>query len=88
MLCPACSQSQPMSYPLSAEAQKMLRSLQNSDYDTASQLEINPELAHQLEMVMRNYIRYLLEREVKSVAWLDTLREQTKQTAFSQNAPP
>jgi len=88
MLCPACSQSQPMSYPLSAEAQKALRSLQNSDYDTASQLEINPELAHQLEMVMRNYIRYLLEREVKSAAWLDTLREQTKQTAFSQNAPP
>jgi DNA repair protein RecO (recombination protein O) len=88
MLCPACSQSHPMSYPLSAEAQKVLRSLQNSDYDTASQLEINPELAHQLEMVMRNYIRYLLEREVKSVAWLDTLREQTKQTAFSQNAPP
>jgi DNA repair protein RecO (recombination protein O) len=88
MLCPACSQSQPMSYPLSAEAQKVLRSLQNSDYDTASQLKIDPELAHQLEMVMRNYIRYLLEREVKSVAWLDTIREQTKQTAFSQNAPP
>jgi len=88
MLCPACSQSQPLSYPLSAEAQKVLRSLQNSDYDTASQLKISPEPAHQLEMVMRNYIRYLLEREVKSVAWLDTLREQTKQAAFSQTAPP
>ncbi|MCK4368109.1 MAG: DNA repair protein RecO [Dehalococcoidales bacterium] len=88
MLCPTCSQSQPLTYPLSAEAQKVLRSLQNNDYDTASKLKINPELAHQLEMVMRNYLRYLLEREVKSAAWLDTLREQTGQAAFSQTAPP
>jgi hypothetical protein len=34
-------------------------------------------------MVMRNYLRYLLEREIKSAAWLDTIREQTRQAAFS-----
>ncbi len=79
MLCPKCRQSQPYSYPLSAEAQKGLQLLQNSDYDTASGLKISPELSRQLEMVMRNYLRYLLEREVKSAAWLDTLRGQTKQ---------
>jgi DNA repair protein RecO (recombination protein O) len=83
MLCPTCRQRQPLSYPLSAEAQKVLRSLQNSDYNTISKLKTNPELAHQLEMVMRNYLRYLLEREVKSAAWLDTLREQTERAAFS-----
>jgi DNA repair protein RecO (recombination protein O) len=83
MLCSTCRQRQPFSYPLSAEAQKVLRSLQNSDYDTISKLKISPKLAHQLEMVMRNYLIYLLEREVKSVAWLDTLRGQTKQAAFS-----
>jgi DNA repair protein RecO (recombination protein O) len=86
LLCPTCRQRQPFSYPLSLEAQKVLRSLQNSDYDTASKLKISPELAHQLEMVMRNYIRYLLEREVKSAAWLDTLREQTGRAAFRQSA--
>jgi DNA repair protein RecO (recombination protein O) len=83
MLCPACRHSQPLSYPLSVEAQRALRSLQNSDYETASQLKIEPKLAHQLEGVLRNYLRYLLEREVKSAAWLDTLRGQTKQAAFS-----
>jgi recombinational DNA repair protein (RecF pathway) len=61
--------------------QKGLQLLQNSDYDTASGLKISPELSRQLEMVMRNYLRYLLEREVKSAAWLDTLRGQAKQTA-------
>jgi len=87
MLCPSCSQSQPLTYPLSAEAQKALRLLQNNDYNTVSRLKINPELAHQLEMVMRNYLKYLLEREVKSAAWLDALREQTRQAAISQTAP-
>jgi DNA repair protein RecO (recombination protein O) len=77
MLCHNCSQSQPMAYPLSANAQKVLLLLQNNDYSVASGLKIDPGLSRQLEMVMRNYLRYLLEREIKSAAWLDTLREQT-----------
>jgi DNA repair protein RecO (recombination protein O) len=75
MLCPGCRQNQP-SYPLSSNAQKVLRLLQDSEYNIASGLKIDAELARQLEMVMRNYLRYLLEREIKSAAWLDTLRKQ------------
>ena len=75
MLCPHCTQSQPLTYPLSVNALKVLRLLQNSDYNTASKLKLNPELSRELEGVMRAYLRYLLEREVKSVAWLDTLRK-------------
>ena len=86
ILCPSCSQSQPLTYPLSLNAQKVLRLLQNNDYNTVSRLKINPELSRQLEMVMRNYLKYLLEREIKSAAWLDTLREQTRRAAFSQIA--
>ncbi len=88
MLCPSCGQSQPLTYLLSVNAQKVLRLLQNNDYSIASRLEINPELSHQLEMVMRNYLKYLLEKEIKSAVWLDTLREQTRQETLSQIAPP
>jgi len=77
MLCPNCSQSQPITYPLSADAQKVLLLLQNNDFSLASGLKIDPGLSRQLEMVVRNYLRYLLEREIKSAVWLDTLREQT-----------
>ena len=77
MLCPSCRQDQPMTYLLSVNAQKVLRLLQDSEYNIASGLKIDPGLARQLEMVMRNYLRYLLEREIKSTAWLDTLRKQT-----------
>jgi hypothetical protein len=58
----------------------VLQILQGSDYDTASELKLNPELSHHLEAVMRGYLKYLLEREVKSAAWLDSLREQIKET--------
>ncbi len=80
-LCPSCHQSlalggqiQPLTYPLSVNALKVLRLLQSSDYTIASKLKINQELSRQLEEVMRGYIRYLLEREIKSAAWLDTLK--------------
>ncbi|MDI6814589.1 MAG: DNA repair protein RecO, partial [Dehalococcoidales bacterium] len=84
MLCPNCSQTQPLTYPLSVNALKVLRLFQSSDYNTASKLKMTPELSHQLEEVMRDYLKYLLEREVKSTTWLDTLKEQTKEITFTK----
>ena len=75
MLCPNCSPNHPSSYPLSVNAQKVLRLFQSHDYPTASRVKIAPELSRQLEKVMGDYLKYLLEREVKSAAWLATLRE-------------
>jgi len=77
-LCPDCLQSQYSAYPLSVNALKVLRFLQSNDYGTASKLKLTPEVSHEVELVLRGYLRYLLEREAKSAAWLDTLREQTK----------
>jgi len=84
MLCSSCRQSQPLTYPLSVNGLKVLRLLQNSDYDTISRLRLTSELSRELEGVTRDYLRYLLEREVKSIAWLDTLREQPRETTSHQ----
>jgi DNA repair protein RecO (recombination protein O) len=86
MLCPGCSQSQ-LAYPLSEKARKVLLLLQNSDYSTVKGLEVDRELSRQLEMVMRNYLSYLLEREVKSTAWLDSLRGQIDDTQIRPYYP-
>jgi len=80
VLCPSCCQSQPLTHPISVNALKVLRFLQSSDYNTAVKLKMDPELSHQLEMVMRDYLKYLLEREVKSAAWLDNLRSTEPST--------
>jgi DNA repair protein RecO (recombination protein O) len=77
MLCPVCSaMSQSFSFPLSVNAQKVLRLLQSDDYNTASRVKIDAELARELENVLSGYLKHLLERELKSAAWLESLREQ------------
>jgi len=79
VLCPRCRRSQSLTYPLSVNTLKVLRLLQSSNYDTASKLKMNPELSNELGEVMSHYLEYLLEREVKSVSWLNMLREQIKE---------
>ncbi len=79
LLCPACNSSQPFSYPLSLNAQKVMRLLQGDDYAVAACVNIDAGLAHEIENVIGGYLKYILEREVKSAAWLDKLREQRLQ---------
>ena len=74
MLCPDCHQSQGLVHPISVDALKVLRWLQDSDFDAISRLKIAPELSLELERILRGYIKYLLERDIKSAAWLDSLR--------------
>ena len=82
MLCPGCQPARPLANPLSVDALKVLRWLQGNDLSTASRLKINPALSRELELVLRGYLRYLLERDVKSTAWLDTLREKDSPIAL------
>jgi DNA repair protein RecO (recombination protein O) len=79
MLCPNCAE--PFSIPLSIDSFKVLRFLQSSEWSVVSRLKLSPEICHELEMVTRHYLRYLLERELKSAAWLDTLRQDTRHIA-------
>jgi len=86
MLCPGCRQNH-LAYPLSENARKVLLLLQHSDYDAVSELEIDRELSRQLEMVIRNYLSYLLEREIKSTTWLDSLRGQIDDNQIGPHSP-
>ncbi|MCK5577007.1 MAG: DNA repair protein RecO [Dehalococcoidales bacterium] len=74
VLCGDCGDNRPLRYHVSAGGLKVLQLLQDGEYMTISRLKINRELSAELEGIMRDYIRYLLEREVKSAAWLDTLK--------------
>jgi DNA repair protein RecO (recombination protein O) len=75
VLCPECSyRSSSALYSLPVNTLKVMRFLQNNSYDTAARLKIPPELNDELERIMRAYIRYTLEKELKSVAWLDGLK--------------
>jgi DNA repair protein RecO (recombination protein O) len=76
VLCNNCRNQELIVSSLSLDALKVLRFLQDNDYATVKRLRLKPDLSRELEQLMRRYIRYLLEREVGSVEWLDRLRKE------------
>jgi DNA repair protein RecO (recombination protein O) len=80
LLCSACNLDQPFSYALSVNTQKVLRLLQGYDYSATAGVNISGGLVREIENVIGGYLKYILERELKSAAWLDTLREQRLQS--------
>jgi len=76
VLCPQCREKESLARPISLNALKVMRFISKSDYTKAGKLKLNVELSRELEQLMRHYIRYLLEREVKSVEFLDRLRRE------------
>ena len=76
ILCPNCTSEHPSSFSISVDALKVLRLFQRSPFDIISRLKVSPELSEELKANLGSYIRYLLEREVKSATWMDTLRDQ------------
>lgn len=79
MLCPECATAQETSLPVTLNALKVLRFLQDNDLPTADRLKLDQALSRELETITRRYVRFLLERDVRSLAWLDSLRDQTHQ---------
>jgi DNA repair protein RecO (recombination protein O) len=73
ILCPSCISSNPPSFPISVDALKVLRLFQRSSFDIVNRLKINSDLSNEIKAALSSYIRFLLEREVKSAVWLESL---------------
>jgi DNA repair protein RecO (recombination protein O) len=76
VICPGCRSGEFGLSRLSLDALKVLRFLQSSGCADADRLRISAELSAELKLLLRRYIRYLLEREVKSADWLDRLEKE------------
>jgi DNA repair protein RecO (recombination protein O) len=74
ILCPYCRQEDFSSRSLSVDALKILRLWQNCDYAIARRVKLRPELSSELEQVLQGYIKYILQRELESIAWLEELK--------------
>jgi DNA repair protein RecO (recombination protein O) len=74
VLCVNCSFEEPVTQPLSLNALKVLRLWQKCDFISAQKVQINDTLALELELTLREYIRYILERQIKSTDFIDKLK--------------
>ena len=62
-----------MADPVFRDALVPMRYLRGADVATILEKETTTALAKEMEMTMRGYIRYQLERDVRSAVFLDRL---------------
>ncbi|HAL61577.1 MAG TPA: DNA repair protein RecO [Chloroflexi bacterium] len=75
VLCPPCGGKREGS-PLSADLLRYLRLLQRREYTLCQTLQPSPEVHSGLERTTRHYISYILERRLRSLDFIDTLRRE------------
>ena len=61
---------------VSVNALKMLRLLLHGRFEDVARVGVRQDLADELERSMREYVRWVLERDVRSSAFIDTVRHR------------
>ena len=82
VLCPRCGDvsadgprnARPVVVPLPLNALKVLRFLQTRGWETCSRLKLSPALHAQVESLLQRYLIHQLERSLKSLGFLHTVR--------------
>ena len=73
VLCLECADGEGSAFPMSRDALVSFRYLRNSDASAIAE-KVTPErLAGEMELALGRYIRYQLERDVRSAGFLDRL---------------
>ncbi|HWQ14750.1 MAG TPA: DNA repair protein RecO [Roseiflexaceae bacterium] len=73
-LCPRCAPADRGAQRMSLPAFKLLRFLQAQPLEAVERLSISLETRREAEQLLRAYIRRILERDLKSLAFLEDLR--------------
>ncbi len=74
VLDPRCRDSHGDSQAISLNALKVLRFLQNQDYDEVEKLRLNAAVESEVEELLHYNLTHWLERNLKSIEFLHTLR--------------
>lgn len=73
LLCPNCRDLDPSATPLSVNAQKYLRLMQRDGLSAVARLNPSPEERAEIEHVAEMYVRYVSDRDVRSLRTLRAL---------------
>lgn len=76
LLCPQQRNVDKRAKPISAGAVKVLRYLQTRPWETVQSLQLRRDLHQELEHILHFYLTYILERNLKSVDFLQRLRRE------------
>jgi len=87
VVCANCLQDEASVRPISPNAVKLLRILLHGRYHDVARISIDAALASELERALGEYIRWVLERDVRSAAFIDTVRKRRLSRAAVASAP-
>jgi len=73
VLCRECGYPDMLASTISVNALKVLRLWQHSDIATACRVKLSAELVREIKGILRDTVRYLLEKQLKSIEWMDRL---------------
>jgi DNA repair protein RecO (recombination protein O) len=74
VVCDQCAPNSTHALPLSLSALKVLRHAARVSWPAFAALTLRPLVAREVEQTMQRYITFVLERKIKSVEFLRTLR--------------
>jgi DNA repair protein RecO (recombination protein O) len=74
VLCGRCPGPPAGLTALSLEALKVLKAYQRMDVEALAGLRLPPEVEQEVEAAMRDFLRYVLERDARSLVFLDEVR--------------
>ncbi|MEK7277992.1 MAG: DNA repair protein RecO [Chloroflexota bacterium] len=75
-LCPRCGESRPGAFPISLNALKVLRFMQNNPYESLRELKLRLVVHAEVERVTQRAITHHLERQLKSAAFLREVKRE------------
>ncbi len=76
VLCAECGRSGAAVCSVSDDALKVMRFYLENEGTSARRLRVGGDLSLELERLLRSYMRYVLEGDIRSAGFLDTLRMQ------------
>lgn len=74
VLCERCPSPPASRSPLSLEALKLLKAYQRLDAEALATLRLPVNVEREVETAMRDFLRHALERDARSLAFLDEVR--------------
>jgi DNA repair protein RecO (recombination protein O) len=77
VLCDRCPGPPHDRTGLGLEALKLLKAYQRQDVEAIAALRVAPETEREVESALRDFVRHALEREARSLAFLDEIRMPT-----------
>jgi DNA repair protein RecO (recombination protein O) len=85
---PECRREESAVRPISANAVKLLRLLLHGRFSDVARVNVDPELGVELERALGEYVRWVLERDVRSAAFIDAVRKRRAPRATTLRDEP